>query len=329
MRCPYCNGENTQVKDSRPTEESAAIRRRRACEDCGGRFTTFERVQLREIFVVKRSGRREPFDRAKLLHSVEVALRKRPVEPERDRAHGVGPGAAAGEHRRAGRALLGDRRAGHGRPQGPRSGGLRALCLRLPRFPRGRRLPGGAGRDRRQGGGATRTTPARRPAPRWQGAESIRCSMSRQGRPPGGTHDERMMGLALRVARRVLGQTAPNPAVGAVIADEATGEVVARGWTQISGRPHAEAHALGARRRPRARQDHVRHAGALLLPRPLQPRREQADALRRGDPRRRHAPRGGGHGGPEPRDRRPGRGGAAPGRGGGGHRGLRRRRPAG
>jgi transcriptional repressor NrdR len=83
MRCPYCNGENTQVKDSRPTEESAAIRRRRACEDCGGRFTTFERVQLREITVVKRSGRREAFDRAKLLHSVEVALRKRPVEADR------------------------------------------------------------------------------------------------------------------------------------------------------------------------------------------------------------------------------------------------------
>jgi transcriptional repressor NrdR len=82
MRCPYCNGENTQVKDSRPTEESSAIRRRRACEDCGGRFTTFERVQLREIVVVKRSGRREPFDRAKLLHSVEVALRKRPIEGE-------------------------------------------------------------------------------------------------------------------------------------------------------------------------------------------------------------------------------------------------------
>jgi transcriptional repressor NrdR len=82
MRCPYCNGENTQVKDSRPTEESTAIRRRRACEDCGGRFTTFERVQLREIVVVKRSGRREPFDRAKLLRSVQVALRKRRIEPE-------------------------------------------------------------------------------------------------------------------------------------------------------------------------------------------------------------------------------------------------------
>jgi transcriptional repressor NrdR len=83
MRCPYCNGENTQVKDSRPTEENAAIRRRRVCEDCGGRFTTFERVQLRDLVVIKRSGRRVPFDREKLLHSVEVALRKRPIQPER------------------------------------------------------------------------------------------------------------------------------------------------------------------------------------------------------------------------------------------------------
>lgn len=83
MRCPYCSGENTQVKDSRPTEENAAIRRRRICPDCGGRFTTFERVQLRELVVVKRSGRKVPFDRDKLVKSVEIALRKRPVEAER------------------------------------------------------------------------------------------------------------------------------------------------------------------------------------------------------------------------------------------------------
>ena len=83
MRCPYCGSLDTQVKDSRPTDDSSAIRRRRVCPDCGGRFTTFERVQLRELFVVKRSGRRVPFDRDKLERSVEVALRKRPVEPER------------------------------------------------------------------------------------------------------------------------------------------------------------------------------------------------------------------------------------------------------
>ncbi|GLK71641.1 transcriptional regulator NrdR [Ancylobacter dichloromethanicus] len=83
MRCPYCGSLDTQVKDSRPTEDSAAIRRRRICPDCGGRFTTFERVQLRELTVLKRSGRRVPFDRDKLARSIEVALRKRPVDPER------------------------------------------------------------------------------------------------------------------------------------------------------------------------------------------------------------------------------------------------------
>ncbi|MCP8938357.1 transcriptional regulator NrdR [Alsobacter sp. SYSU M60028] len=83
MRCPYCASLDTQVKDSRPTDDHSAIRRRRVCPDCGGRFTTFERVQLRELMVVKRSGRRVPFDREKLMRSVEVSLRKRPVEPER------------------------------------------------------------------------------------------------------------------------------------------------------------------------------------------------------------------------------------------------------
>ncbi len=83
MRCPYCSSENSQVKDSRPTEEGLSIRRRRVCPDCGGRFTTFERVQLRELTIIKRSGRRIPFDRDKLSRSVEIALRKRPVEPDR------------------------------------------------------------------------------------------------------------------------------------------------------------------------------------------------------------------------------------------------------
>jgi len=83
MRCPFCASDNTQVKDSRPTEDNTAIRRRRVCTDCGGRFTTFERVQLRELTVVKRSGRRVPFDREKLVRSLQIALRKRPVEPDR------------------------------------------------------------------------------------------------------------------------------------------------------------------------------------------------------------------------------------------------------
>jgi transcriptional repressor NrdR len=83
MRCPYCGNPDTQVKDSRPSEDNTAIRRRRVCPDCGGRFTTFERVQLRELTVVKKNGRRVPFDRDKLARSVSVALRKRAVDPER------------------------------------------------------------------------------------------------------------------------------------------------------------------------------------------------------------------------------------------------------
>jgi transcriptional repressor NrdR len=83
MRCPYCGALDTQVKDSRPTDDASSIRRRRICSDCGGRFTTFERVQLRDLVVIKKNGRRAPFDRDKLFRSVEVALRKRAVSAER------------------------------------------------------------------------------------------------------------------------------------------------------------------------------------------------------------------------------------------------------
>ena len=83
MRCPFCSHENSQVKDSRPTEDGASIRRRRQCEECSARFTTFERVQLRDLNVVKAGNRREPFDRTKLERSIAIACRKRPVPPER------------------------------------------------------------------------------------------------------------------------------------------------------------------------------------------------------------------------------------------------------
>ena len=83
MRCPFCSHEDSQVKDSRPTEDNAAIRRRRQCEACGARFTTFERIQLREIWVLKSEGRREPFDRDKLARSIGIACRKRPIDPAR------------------------------------------------------------------------------------------------------------------------------------------------------------------------------------------------------------------------------------------------------
>lgn len=83
MRCPFCGHEDTQVKDSRPTEDNSAIRRRRLCVGCGARFTTFERVQLRELTVLKRSGRRVPFEREKLERSLNIALRKRAIDPDR------------------------------------------------------------------------------------------------------------------------------------------------------------------------------------------------------------------------------------------------------
>ncbi|MFM7344000.1 MAG: transcriptional regulator NrdR [Tagaea sp.] len=83
MRCPFCGHDDTQVKDSRPTEDAASIRRRRFCPACGSRFTTFERVQLRELTIVKKNGAKEPFERDKLMRSLTHAVRKRPVEPER------------------------------------------------------------------------------------------------------------------------------------------------------------------------------------------------------------------------------------------------------
>ncbi len=83
MRCPFCGHDDSQVKDSRPTDDGAAIRRRRQCEGCAARFTTFERIQLRDLIVVKSEERREPFDREKLMRSVAIACRKRPIEPMR------------------------------------------------------------------------------------------------------------------------------------------------------------------------------------------------------------------------------------------------------
>jgi transcriptional repressor NrdR len=83
LRCPFCGHEDSQVKDSRPTEDGAAIRRRRQCEGCAARFTTFERIQLRELTVIKSEDKREPFDREKLLRSVSIAARKRPIDAVR------------------------------------------------------------------------------------------------------------------------------------------------------------------------------------------------------------------------------------------------------
>ena len=299
MRCPYCGCENTQVKDSRPTEENQSIRRRRICEDCGGRFTTFERVQLREITVIKRSGRRVPFDREKLSRSVEIALRKRPIQPERIErmVSGIVRQLESMGEQEVPSSV--DRRAGDGGAEGPRSRGLRALRLGLSRLPRGGRLPRGAGRDR---GTATRAGEgSRRRANRRARPRPPAGSIELDGLPPSAYPPPRKTAASCSwrcgMALRMLGRTAPNPAVGAIIVDEATGEVIARGWTQPGGRPHAEAHVLQPGRRAGPRQDHVRHAGALLASRPHA-------ALRRRHPGGRHPSRRVRHRGPQPRDRR-------------------------
>ena len=157
MRCPSCGSLDTQVKDSRPTEDSAVIRRRRVCLTCNFRFTTFERVQLRELIVIKRNGRRVPFDRDKLLRSVQIALRKRPVEPERieqmvskivRELESLGESEISlGSHRR-------DRDGASARARRRR---LCALRLGLPQFPRGQGFRDGARRTVR-----TRTASRRR-----------------------------------------------------------------------------------------------------------------------------------------------------------------------
>ena len=141
MRCPSCASLDTQVKDSRPTEDSAVIRRRRVCLTCNFRFTTFERVQLRELTVIKRNGRRVPFDRDKLMRSVQIALRKRAVEPERIEqmvSKIVRELESQGENE-VSSETIGEAR--HGASARARRRRLCALCLRLPQFPRGQGLP--------------------------------------------------------------------------------------------------------------------------------------------------------------------------------------------
>ena len=218
MRCPYCGGLDTQVKDSRPTEDNSSIRRRRVCPDCGGRFTTFERVQLRELMVVKKNGRRAPFDRDKLQRSVDVALRKR-----------------------AGRARA--RRAHDQRHRAP------------ARKPGRRRHPDRADRRTRDGGaeGARRASPmcasprsiaisARRAISTRSSANSPTSRRPESGRQM--SDDARFMAAALALGRRGLGLTAPNPSVGALIVSDG-GVVGAR--RDRARRPAARRDA-GARR---------------------------------------------------------------------------------
>ncbi len=137
MRCPFCGNIDTQVKDSRPAEDHVAIRRRRFCPACGGRFTTYERVQLRDLVVIKSNGEREDFDRDKLERSIRIAMQKRPIEPERidqmisgivRRLESMGEtDIPSQDHRR-------DR---DGKPGPDRHRGLRAICQRLQELPGG------------------------------------------------------------------------------------------------------------------------------------------------------------------------------------------------
>lgn len=131
MRCPFCAHDDSQVKDSRPTEDGAAIRRRRQCEACGARFTTFERIQLRDIWVVKSEGRKEAFDRDKLARSIDIACRKRQIDPSRLEKLISGIQRQLENQRRRRSACARDRRDGDGRPQTARQRRLYSLRQRV------------------------------------------------------------------------------------------------------------------------------------------------------------------------------------------------------
>ncbi len=231
MRCPSCGSLDTQVKDSRPTEDSAVIRRRRVCLTCNFRFTTFERVQLRELTVIKRNGRRVPFDRDKLMRSVQIALRKRAVEPERieqmvskivreleSRAR------TKCRRRRSARLVM-----AHLRELDDVAYVRFASVYRNFREAKDFR----AALDELSG-----DDDAPKP-PRPRANEPDQPRQSLLTRP---ADDARFMALAFTLGRRGLGHTWPNPAVGAVIVKD--GVIVGRGWTQPGGRPHAEIEAL-------------------------------------------------------------------------------------
>ena len=236
MRCPYCGNPDTQVKDSRPSEDNTAIRRRRVCPDCGGRFTTFERVQLRELTVVKRNGRRVPFDRDKLMRSVQVAVRKRSVDPDRVErmVNGIVRQLESSGESDVPSETIGA--TGDGGAARPRRGRLCTLRLGLSKLQGCRRFQDGARRAFRRTGDR---------------GQEVRVAMSAARAKPlapriDAEFDRRMMAAALRLGRRNLGQTSPNPAVGCIIVrtDGDTPVVVGRGWTAVGGRPHAEKEAL-------------------------------------------------------------------------------------
>ena len=231
MRCPSCGSLDTQVKDSRPTEDSSAIRRRRLCLACGFRFTTFERVQLRELVVIKRNGRRVPFDRDKLARSVEIALRKRNVDPERVEqtvSKIVRDLESLGENEVT-TETIGETVMAH----------LRELddvaYVRFASVYRNFREAKDFETALAELSGEDESAAEERRVPAYVAEVSDRMPQI-----------ERFMSLALALGRRGLGNTWPNPAVGAVIVRDEGGApvIVGRGWTQPGGRPHAETEAL-------------------------------------------------------------------------------------
>ena len=234
MRCPSCNSLDTQVKDSRPTEDSAVIRRRRVCIACNFRFTTFERVQLRELTVIKRNGRRVPFDRDKLVRSLQISLRKRPVDPERveKMVSAIVRELESGGEAEVSSEAIGEIVMEHLRQLDDVAYVRFASVYRNFREAKDFEAVLGelSARRRRAGRHVAQMI--------FRILEDQYAQKSKEAKAA----DQRFMQLALSLGRRGLGRTWPNPAVGAVVVKD--GVIVGRGWTQPGGRPHAEPEAL-------------------------------------------------------------------------------------
>ena len=275
MRCPSCNSLDTQVKDSRPTEDSAVIRRRRVCMACNFRFTTFERVQLRELTVIKRNGRRVPFDRDKLVRSLQISLRKRPVDPERveKMVSGIVRELESGGEAEISSETIGEIVMEHLRQLDDVAYVRFASVYRNFREAKDFETVLGelSGDDDR---------PAQYTKMIFRILEDQYARKIQSSRKP---TIQRFMQLALTLGRRGQGRTWPNPAVGAVIVKD--GVIVGRGWTQAGGRPHAEVEAL------RRAGDAARGATLYVTLEPCSHHRQVA-ALRRCGDRRRHRARG-------------------------------------
>ena len=232
MRCPFCGSDDNQVKDSRPVEEGGAVRRRRQCNACGARFTTFERIQLRELTVVKRDGRRVPFDRDKLKRSIMIATRKRGIDEERIErlVNGIVreieiTGETEIDAKRLG-ALAMQRLAELDQVAYVRFASVYRDFTGVKDFEQF------IARIGTEVEAADETDP---PLTRARPSDPMPTS-------PPDERDAGFMALALRLAARGLGRTWPNPAVGCVVVKD--GRIVGRGWTQPGGRPHGEVEAL-------------------------------------------------------------------------------------